>query len=387
MPSLDLTFDVQPVKQILNEERPGAVHEPLVAPKVLHSLIEADDDALATVLHGRENVTSIIAHQSDRLLVIVGPCSIHDPATAMEYAALLRNLQLLLEDDIFIVMRAYLEKPRTTTGWKGLINDPDLDGSFNIEKGLRVSRQLFVDINGLGVPLASELLDIMSTPFYTDLLTLGAIGARTTESQVHRELASGVEFPVGFKNSTDGRLGVAIDAIGAATKEHHFVGVGNDGQVAITQTRGNENCFAILRGGTNGPNYDAESVHIAVDALRARKQNESLIIDCSHGNSLKNHRNQPIVAKEVADQLRDGEQAIVGVMIESNFCEGRQDIPKDGQTSKLKPGVSITDACIDWQTTVFVLEDLAAAVRERRKRQQKVLISGLGSESSSSISS
>lgn len=239
------------------------------------------------MLRGRAAATSIIARQSDKLLVIVGPCSIHDPKAAIAYAAHLRNMQLLLEDDIVIVMRAYLEKPRTTTGWKGLINDPDLNGSFNIDKGLRISRQLFVDINALGMPIASELLDTMSATFYTDLLTLGAIGARTTESQIHRELASGVDFPVGFKNSTDGRLGVAIDAVGAASKEHHFVGINDEGQAAITQTRGNENCFAILRGGTNGPNYDAESVHIAVDALRARKQNESLIIDCSHGMSME----------------------------------------------------------------------------------------------------
>jgi 3-deoxy-7-phosphoheptulonate synthase len=262
-------------------------------------------------------------------------------------------------------MRAYLEKPRTTVGWKGLINDPDIDESFNINKGLRVSRKLYADLNALGMPIASEMLDTISPQYLADLISVGAIGARTTESQLHRELASGLSFPIGYKNGTDGNLAVAIDAIGAAANPHHFLGVTKDGLAAITKTSGNEHGFVILRGGTRGTNYDKESVQAARESLRNRKQREILMVDCSHGNSKKNHLNQPIVAKCVADQLREGEDAIIGLMIESNINAGNQKVPPEGPAG-LKKGVSITDACIDWQTTVEVLTDLADAVRARR---------------------
>ena len=321
---------------------------------------------------------------NDRLLVVVGPCSIHDPAAALEYADKLKALAEKLQGDFCIIMRAYLEKPRTTVGWKGLINDPDIDSSFQINKGLRVSRQMFVDLTSRGIPIASEMLDTISPQFLADCISVGAIGARTTESQLHRELASGLSFPVGFKNGTDGNLGVAIDAIGAAASKHHFMGVTKQGLAAITRTKGNEHGFVILRGGSRGPNFDKESVQAAKKTLMEKKQKQAIMIDCSHGklskdvpsalhpntnkppgNSQKNHNNQPKVAKVVGDQLREGERSIVGVMIESNINEGSQKVPAEGP-SGLKKGISITDACINWENTVTVLEDLADAVRARR---------------------
>ncbi|OAT11592.1 3-deoxy-7-phosphoheptulonate synthase, variant 2 [Blastomyces gilchristii SLH14081] len=262
-------------------------------------------------------------------------------------------------------MRAYLEKPRTTVGWKGLINDPDIDESYNINKGLRISRKLYADLNGMGMPIASEMLDTISPQFLADLISLGAIGARTTESQLHRELASGLSFPIGYKNGTDGNLGVAIDAIGAAANPHHFLGVTKQGLAAITKTSGNEHGFVILRGGSKGTNYGPESIEAARQDLRKKKQREIVMVDCSHGNSKKNHLNQPIVAQSVGDQLRNGEEAIIGVMIESNIYEGNQKVPPEGPSGLVK-GVSITDACINWEMTVDVLEQLAEAVRVRR---------------------
>ena len=268
-------------------------------------------------------------------------------------------------------MRSYLEKPRTTVGWKGLINDPEIDGSFLINKGLRISRQLFVDLTGRGMPIASEMLDTISPQFLADLLSVGAIGARTTESQLHRELASGLSFPVGFKNGTDGSLGVAIDAIGAVKHPHHFLSVTKPGVVAIVGTVGNEDCFVILRGGTKGTNYDAESIRGAKEALKAKGLSQRLMVDCSHGNSLKDHRNQPKVARVLAEQIEAGEEAIMGVMVESNINEGSQKVPKEGK-SGLKYGVSITDACIGWDDTEEVLKTLADAVKARREKLGKV---------------
>jgi len=267
-------------------------------------------------------------------------------------------------------MRAYLEKPRTTVGWKGLINDPDIDESYQINKGLRVSRKLFTDLTSLGMPIASEMLDTISPQFLADLISLGAIGARTTESQLHRELASGLSFPMGFKNGTDGSLTVAVDAIGAAAAKHHFLGVTKQGLAAITRTAGNEHCFVILRGGTSGTNYDADSVAKTRAALAKKNQAQIMMIDCSHGNSLKDHRNQPKVARTISEQLRQGDESIIGVMIESNINEGTQKVPPEGP-SGLKKGVSITDACISWETTIDVLEDLAEAVRTRRSKAKK----------------
>lgn len=307
----------------------------------------------------------MIEQRDDRLLVIVGPCSVHDPAAAIEYCQNLKAVSDRLSNDLCIIMRAYLEKPRTTVGWKGLINDPDIDESFNINKGLRVSRKLYVDLTSCGMPIASEMLDTISPQYMADLISLGAIGARTTESQLHRELASGLSFPIGYKNGTDGGLTVAIDAIGSASHPHRFLGVTKQGLAAITKTSGNEHGFVILRGGKSGTNYDRQSIQGARESLASKKQREVVMVDCSHGNSNKNHRNQPLVAKEVADQLREGQDAIIGVMIESNLCEGNQKVPAEG-ASGLKKGVSITDACIDWETTVGVLEDLADGVRGRR---------------------
>lgn len=263
-------------------------------------------------------------------------------------------------------MRSYLEKPRTTVGWKGLINDPDIDGSFKINKGLRLSRQLFVDLTSKGMPIASEMLDTISPQFLADLLSVGAIGARTTESQLHRELASGLSFPVGFKNGTDGSLGVAIDAMGAVKHPHHFLSVTKPGVVAIVGTTGNDDCFVILRGGTKGTNYDPESIAEAKASLDKKGAPPRLMVDCSHGNSLKNHKNQPKVASVVAEQVAKGETAIMGLMIESNIGEGNQKVPEEGK-SGLQYGVSITDACIHWADTEVVLDNLAEAVKQRRK--------------------
>lgn len=295
----------------------------------------------------------------------MGPCSIHDPEAAIEYAGRLKAMADKLSNELCIIMRAYLEKPRTTVGWKGLINDPDIDETFNINKGLRVSRKLYVDLTSSGLPIASEMLDTISPQYMADLISLGAIGARTTESQLHRELASGLSFPIGYKNGTDGGLTVAIDAIGSASNPHRFLGVTKQGLAAITKTTGNEHGFVIMRGGKQGTNYDRKSIQQARDSLAAKKQREVVMVDCSHGNSNKNHRNQPIVAKEVGEQLREGQNAIIGVMIESNLGEGNQKVPVEGP-SGLRRGVSITDACIDWETTVGVLEDLADAARGRR---------------------
>jgi 3-deoxy-7-phosphoheptulonate synthase len=349
----------------VNEDTRVLGYDPLLSPQFLQSEIPAPAHAIEAVRSGRNQAIEIIEQRDDRLLVVVGPCSIHDPATALEYATRLKELSQKLSGDLCVIMRAYLEKPRTTVGWKGLINDPDIDETYNINKGLRVSRKLYADLTGMGMPIASEMLDTISPQYLADLISLGAIGARTTESQLHRELASGLSFPIGYKNGTDGNLTVAIDAIGAASHPHRFLGVTKQGLAAITKTSGNEHGFVILRGGNKGTNYDRESIKSAREALRAKKQREVVMVDCSHGNSKKDHRNQPLVAKEVADQLREGEDAIIGVMIESNINEGNQKVPPEGPSGLLK-GVSITDACINWETTVAVLEDLADAVRTRR---------------------
>lgn len=360
-------------------------YNPLTPPGLLQHEIKQSAKSKETVLNGRDESVAVVngTDEKNRLLVVIGPCSIHDPAAALEYCDKLMALKEKYADDLLIVMRSYLEKPRTTVGWKGLINDPDIDNSFQINKGLRISRQLFVDLTEKGMPLASEMLDTISPQFLADLLSVGAIGARTTESQLHRELASGLSFPVGFKNGTDGGLTVAIDAIGAVRHPHHFLSVTKPGVVAIVGTVGNEDCFVILRGGTKGTNYDAKSIAEAKGALKKAGIRDRLMVDCSHGNSLKNHKNQPKVAAEVAAQISKGEQSIMGLMIESNIKEGKkfrfsvrcdirandqtgaQKVPKEGKPG-LEYGVSITDACIGWKDTEDVLEVLAKAVRDRR---------------------
>ncbi|PSS17039.1 hypothetical protein M430DRAFT_43001 [Amorphotheca resinae ATCC 22711] len=343
-------------------------YNPLTPPDLLQHEIPQTAKSKATVLQGRDEAVAIVTgtDENRRLLVVIGPCSIHDPAAALEYCNKLLTLKHKYKDDLLIVMRSYLEKPRTTVGWKGLINDPDIDNSFKINKGLRTSRQLFADLTERGMPLASEMLDTISPQFLADLLSVGAVGARTTESQLHRELASGLSFPVGFKNGTDGSLSVAIDAIGAVRHPHHFLSVTKPGVVAIVGTVGNEDCFVILRGGTKGTNYDAESIKEAKAALQKSGVRERLMVDCSHGNSQKNHKNQPKVAAVLAEQIANGEDAIMGVMIESNINEGNQKVPKEGKAG-LKYGVSITDACIGWEDTEAVLETLAKAVAQRRE--------------------
>ncbi|KAI9782461.1 MAG: Phospho-2-dehydro-3-deoxyheptonate aldolase amt16 [Geoglossum umbratile] len=299
-------------------------YNPLTPPDLLQHEIPQTTKSKETVLNGRNEAVEIVQGRDPkaRLLVIVGPCSIHDPEAAKDYARRLLVLKEKYKNELLIVMRSYLEKPRTTVGWKGLINDPDIDNSFKINKGLRTSRQLFVDLTEMGMPLASEMLDTISPQFLADLLSVGAIGARTTESQLHRELASGMSFPVGFKNGTDGTLEVAIDAIGAVKHPHHFLSVTKPGVVAIVGTIGNEDCFVILRGGKTGTNYDAKSIALAKQKLARTGTQPRLMVDCSHGNSEKNHKNQPRVAAAVSDQLANGETSIMGVMVESNIHEG-----------------------------------------------------------------
>ena len=310
----------------------------------------------------RKAVQNIMHGKDDRLLVVIGPCSIHDPAAAIDYARRLKPLRDKYADTLEVVMRVYFEKPRTTVGWKGLINDPYLDESYRIDEGLRIARQLLIEINRLGLPAGSEFLDVISPQYIGDLIAWGAIGARTTESQVHRELASGISAPIGFKNGTDGNIKIATDAIQAAAGGHHFLSVHKNGQVAIVQTKGNKDCHVILRGG-KAPNYDAASVNAACQELEKAKLPASLMVDCSHANSQKDYLKQKDVAQDIARQLSAGEPCIIGVMVESHLHEGRQEqVPG----CKLEYGKSITDACLGWEDTVELLENLASGVRNRR---------------------
>ena len=317
----------------------------------------------------RQNIRHIIGGSgegSDRLLVIIGPCSIHDPAAALEYARKLKPLRDKLKGELEVVMRVYFEKPRTTVGWKGLINDPYLDESYRIHEGLRIARQLLVDISRLGVPAGSEFLDVISPQYIGDLIAWGAIGARTTESQVHRELASGLSAPVGFKNGTDGNIRIATDAIQAAAQPHHFLSVHKNGQVAIVQTKGNKDCHVILRGG-KAPNYDKASVAAACKEIDAAKLDCKLMIDASHANSSKQHQRQIDVMRDVGEQVASGSRCIFGVMVESHLQGGAQKFsPGKDDPAKLEYGKSITDACIGWDDSVAVLEGLAADVKRRR---------------------
>ncbi|KNZ32802.1 MAG: phospho-2-dehydro-3-deoxyheptonate aldolase [Methylibium sp. NZG] len=314
----------------------------------------------------RGAIRNIMQRQDDRLLLIMGPCSIHDPAAALEYARKLKVQRDKYRDTLEIVMRVYFEKPRTTVGWKGLINDPYLDETYRIDEGLRMGRQLLLEINRLGMPAGSEFLDVISPQYLGDLIAWGAIGARTTESQVHRELASGLSAPIGFKNGTDGNIRIAIDAIQAAARPHHFLSVHKNGQVAIVETKGNPDCHVILRGG-KAPNYDAAHVAAACQEIEAAKLPCTLMVDCSHANSSKQHERQVDVAKDVAAQLRGGSRCIFGVMVESHLVAGAQKFSagKD-DPAQLAYGQSITDACIGWEHSLEVLEVLSGAVKARR---------------------
>jgi 3-deoxy-7-phosphoheptulonate synthase len=320
------------------------------------SLIESTRKSIQNIMHG----------QDDRLLVVIGPCSIHDPVAAIDYARRLKEVRAKYADTLEIVMRVYFEKPRTTVGWKGLINDPYLDESYRIDEGLRIARQLLIEINRLGLPAGSEFLDVISPQYIGDLIAWGAIGARTTESQVHRELASGLSAPIGFKNGTDGNIKIATDAIQAAANGHHFLSVHKNGQVAIVQTNGNKDCHVILRGGKT-PNYDAAHVAAACKDLAAAKLPQTLMVDCSHANSSKQHEKQLDVARDIAAQIQSGSKSVFGVMLESHLQAGNQKFtPGKDHLTDLQYGQSITDACLGWDDSMKALEVLAAAVKARR---------------------
>jgi 3-deoxy-7-phosphoheptulonate synthase len=338
---------------------------PLISPALLLDEQPASDAALEMVENARTGISAILQGRHDRLLVVVGPCSIHDHDQALEYAGLLKALADELQQDLLIVMRVYFEKPRTTVGWKGYINDPKLDGSFHMNEGLRLARQLLIDISALGLPAGTEFLDLLSPQYISDLIAWGAIGARTTESQSHRQLASGMSCPVGFKNGTDGGIKVASDAVLAAQAPHAFIGMTKMGLAAIFETRGNADCHIILRGG-KATNYDAASVAAACDVLRGAGLREQVMIDFSHANSSKKYERQVDVSHDVAEQIAAGDARITGVMIESHLQPGRQDLAPGQSKSDLKQGVSITDACLGWAQTEPLLRELAAAVRNRR---------------------
>jgi 3-deoxy-7-phosphoheptulonate synthase len=336
----------------------------LAPPAHLLREFPCDEKASATVFESRAAIHRILHGMDDRLVVVMGPCSIHDPDAALEYARRLKSERERLRADLEVVMRVYFEKPRTTVGWKGLINDPDLDGSFRINHGLRVARELLMEINAAGVPAGCEYLDMITPQYIADFVAWGAIGARTTESQVHRELASGLSCPVGFKNGTDGNIRIAADAIKAAQQPHHFLSVTKGGHSAIVSTKGNEDCHIILRGGKQ-PNFDAPSVDAACAELAKAGLAQRLMVDASHANSQKNHNNQTAVCANIGEQVAGGDVRIIGVMIESHLVAGRQDLVP-GQP--LTYGQSITDACIGWDDSVAALEILADAVRKRRLR-------------------
>ena len=339
-------------------------YRPLLPPAILLEELPLSDSAAETVARGRAEVSRILRGEDDRLVVVVGPCSILDPDAGLEYGRRLTKLLDRHAGELCIVMRVYFEKPRTNVGWKGLINDPRLDGSFAINEGLRKARHFLIDLAGMGVPVGCEFLDPISPQYTSDTVSWGAIGARTTESQVHRELASGLSMPIGFKNGTDGGVQIALDAVRAAAHPHRFLGVTEQGLAAIVSTGGNQDCHVILRGGESGPNYDAVSVQKTASAMRAAGVAPRLMIDASHGNSSKDYRRQPAVVHDVATQVAEGERAIVGMMMESFLVDGRQDLVEPGA---LRYGQSITDACMGWDMTVPTLAELADAVRARRR--------------------
>jgi len=335
----------------------------IIAPQPLLEELPVSAELAEFVTKSRQESAACLNGEDDRLLVVLGPCSVHDHKQAIEYASLIQGAIEKHSEDLNLVMRVYFEKPRTTVGWKGYINDPDMDGKCEIDRGIRLARELLLEINGMGVPCGTEFLDVITPQYIADLVAWGAIGARTTESQVHRQLSSGLSMPVGFKNGTDGNLKIAIDAIGAAAGSHHFLSVTKAGSAAIVQTAGNETCHVILRGGKE-PNYEADHVEDAIAKLEAAGLAPHVMIDCSHGNSRKNHNNQPLVADDIAAQIAAGQKGISSVMIESHLVAGNQ---KVAPLDQLTYGQSITDACIDWEATAPVLDTLAAAVRQRRE--------------------
>lgn len=335
----------------------------VIAPVEVHTEMPITNQAAQTIFNTRQAIHNILTGEDDRLVVVVGPCSIHDTKAAHEYGMLLKEAIAEFRDELLIVMRVYFEKPRTTVGWKGLINDPDLDSSFNINKGLRIARQLLLDLNNNGIPAATEYLDLITPQYISDLIAWGAIGARTTESQVHRELASGLSCPVGFKNATDGTIKIAIDAIGAAMSPHHFLSLTKSGHSAIFSTTGNEDVHIILRGGNKQPNYDAVNVNLVAHGMEKAQLRPNIMIDFSHSNSLKQCQRQLIVGDDVALQIASGDKRIMGVMIESHLKAGQQSVIEG---RPLVYGQSITDACLSWEDTLPLLKNLANAVQKRR---------------------
>ena len=332
-------------------------------PEELHAKLPLTDKASDTVTKGRADLRAILDRKDKRLFVVVGPCSIHDPVAGLDYARRLKALQEEVKDTMLLVMRVYFEKPRTTTGWKGYINDPYMDDSFRVDVGMEKARQFLLDVCELGLPTATEALDPISPQYLGDLIAWTAIGARTTESQTHREMSSGLSTPVGFKNGTDGDIGIAVNAILSAANPHAFLGINSQGNVSVVRTRGNPHGHVVLRGGDGRPNYDSVSVAIAEQSLQKAKLPANIVIDCSHANSYKKPELQPLVMTDVVNQIVHGNQSIVGVMIESNIVAGNQKIPSD--LSELKYGCSVTDACIDWDTTVHMLKEADRELRAR----------------------
>ena len=336
--------------------------ETLLTPEALQAELPMDDEVARVVTEGREAVRAILDRKDPRLMVVIGPCSIHDTDAAMDYANKLKLLAEKVKDTLFIVMRVYFEKPRTTVGWKGLINDPYLDDSFKIQEGLHVARKLMLEVSKLGLPIATEALDPISPQYVNDLVSWSAIGARTTESQTHREMASGLSSPVGFKNGTDGSLTVAVNAMQSTQSSHRFLGINREGKVSIIHTAGNPYSHVVLRGGGGKPNYDAVSVTLCEQELRKAGVSENIMVDCSHANSNKNHDLQPLVFENLANQIVEGNKSIVGVMVESNIGAGNQKINSD--RSKMEYGVSVTDACIDWSTTETLITNIAEKLKD-----------------------
>jgi 3-deoxy-7-phosphoheptulonate synthase len=335
--------------------------ELLPTPAQVKADLPMSERAYEIVLKGRETVRNIMNRNDHRLFIVLGPCSIHDTDAAMEYAGRLKKLSEAVQDSLYLVMRVYFEKPRTSVGWKGLINDPFMDDSFHIEKGLYKARKLLLDISELGLPTATEALDPITPQYLSDLITWTAIGARTTESQTHREMASGLSTPVGFKNGTDGSLSVAINALHSVSRPHHFLGINQDGQCAVFHTRGNSCGHVVLRGGGGKPNYDSVSIALCEKELEASGLPGNIVIDCSHGNSMKDHKLQGLVAENCTNQILEGNQSIVGLMLESNLHEGNQPVPDD--LTQLRHGVSVTDACISWEQT----EELLLGIHDKLK--------------------
>ena len=340
---------------------------PLISPALLREELALTGGRERGVLAGRQSVVAILNGDDDRLLVIVGPCSVHDPAAATEYALRLAKMAECLSDELCIVMRVYFEKPRTTIGWKGLINDPGLDGSYDVNRGLRLARNLLLDILGLGLQVGCEFLDPITPQYIADTVSWGSIGARTAQSQVHRQLCSGLSMPIGVKNSTEGDVQAAVDAAAAAAASHVFAGINDDGLATILTTTGNPDCHVVLRGSRAGSNYDAANVADATQRLTKAGRQPRLIVDASHGNSGKDHRRQPVVAADIAGRLAHGESGVVGLMLESFLSAGRQELIL-GEADQLAYGCSVTDACVDWDTTVTVLHMLAQAVDKRRSQ-------------------